>query len=354
MAQKLVVGLLILTVVGAVGIGVYDASNNNDSPGTLLAQEGDALPVNLEAEAAAAPDPMLDAALPDTPAEEPAPEAAIAQPVEAQQALGQVGNPWTGIGTITGFDETGLTLQLADAAQIYVELGPQHYWSAQDVTLQEGDAVTVTGFFNGEQYHAATVTAAGGAQMLLRTAEGLPLWSGGANGNDNDGAHNTGAGNAEPQVAIDEWITLEGTVVTVKNNALTFQEADGATLDLQLGQPRFIADQGISFEIGDSIRVIGYWQGNKFNAGEITKLATGERLMLLDPNGRPLWGGPGRNGATQGQTAQTGNPPIDNNALPADNAGQGQGGDGGNGGGNGYQGGRNPDFQAGNANQTAQ
>jgi hypothetical protein len=28
----------------------------------------------------------------------------------------------------------------------------------------------------------------------------------------------------------------------------------------------------------------------------VTNTTTGERLLLRDPNGRPLWGGPGRQG----------------------------------------------------------
>ncbi len=373
MVQKLIVGLLVLTVIGAVGVGVYDVSQNDDATDMLLAQEGAPLPSGLDTTTTISAEPAIDDAPLDETAPVAVPETGVPQTIEQEQAVDQVGEPWAGSGTIASFDEAGMTLELADASQIYIELGPQPYWTAQGVTLLEGDNVTVTGFFNGEQYHAATVTKMDGAQLALRTAEGLPLWSGGANGNGNDGAHDDGAEAAEPQVAVEDWITVEGTIAVVNNNALTLQTPDGKTLKLQLGQPHFIEDQGISFVEGDPIRVIGYWEGNAFKAGEITNLTTGERLMLLDPNGRPLWGGPGRNGASQGQTAQAGNP---TDAIPADGTGQDQGqgqggggngnagegssgngdagqdggssgnaGEGSNGGGNGYQGGRNLDYQ---------
>ena len=46
------------------------------------------------------------------------------------------------------------------------------------------------------------------------------------------------------------------------------------------------------FQVGDEIVVLGYYDGDQFMAGDITQASTGLRVMLRDPNGRPLWAGP--------------------------------------------------------------
>lgn len=350
MLQRLIVGILALTVTGAVGVGVYDAQQTETDPAGVLAPVtmnqaiGDAAPVALAVDPVAAPTGNAGGTQPQI---APTAEAVPAQtgPIQEQQALDMVGDPWAGMGTIVGFDTSGMTLALADGTSIYVELGPSHYWQSQDVTLAVGDVVTVDGFYNGEQYHAAAVTTADGGVLAVRDATGLPLWSGGANNGNGQGAggQTDAALSAEPV----EWITVEGTIALVNGSALTLQTRDGKALTLQLGQPRWAEEQGITFAAGDQVRVLGFWQDAQFKAGEILKVQTNERLMLLDPNGRPLWGGPGRNGAQSGQTAQgvQGGQGVGQGAGGQAQGGQGQGG------GNGYQGGRNTNFRGGQGNQ---
>jgi hypothetical protein len=365
MLQKMIVGFLMLTVVGAAGVGIYDSSRSSSAADAnpLLASSD---PVVVPVEQAA-----LQIALAATPTVEPAADTVTQtqqQPVQQQlqQATDMVGDPWMAQGTIVAFDTAGMTLAIADGAQIYVELGPPHYWQAQGVTLAVGEVVTVDGFYNGDQYHAATVTKADGSQLVVRTADGLPLWSGGASGdqtstngqggnagqqsgqgNSGQGGNGQGgngqggngntAGLGQTQVAPEDWITLDATVVSLDVNGLTVQTQAGELLTFQLGQARFVDGQAVTFAAGDEIEIRGFWQGATFRPGEIVKLATGERLMLLDPNGRPLWGGPGRSGSSNGQggTAQ-GNSQGGNGQ-----GGNGQGGNGqGGGNGKGYRGGR--------------
>jgi hypothetical protein len=61
--------------------------------------------------------------------------------------------------------------------------------------------------------------------------------------------------------------------------------------------------------VGDIVVVVGFYEGTQFNAGDITQVSTGLRLMLRDPNGRPLWAGPGnangQGGQGQGQNVAT-------------------------------------------------
>ncbi|GAB4572257.1 MAG: hypothetical protein Kow0077_11160 [Anaerolineae bacterium] len=279
MFQKAFIGLLMLTVIGAAGVGVYDAVQ----PSEVLASP--ALQVTPTALPQTEP-PQVAVSVAD-PAQQ-------AQPVQQNAAAEMVGAPWAGAGTITAFDFAGFTLRLGDGSEVYVELGQPSYWEAQPVKLAVGDVVAVQGFDNGDQIHAATVTRTDGAVLAVRTMDGRPLWSGGASG---EAAGNDAAGEGQAQVAAEDWVRLEGVVIALNGSMMTVQTADGQVLDLQMGQPAFRETQGVTFVVGDAVSVLGFWQGEQFQTGEIQRTATGERLMLRDPNGRPLWAGPGRNGA---------------------------------------------------------
>jgi hypothetical protein len=348
MLRKLVVGLLVLTVIGAVGVGLYEASqNSDDTTANVLAKtaEEDTLLTNSGAEPVTGTNTQPLVQVDDRPAPLAAPQVAatptaqpVRQPLQEQQvqAESMVGDPWSGIGTIIALETNGMTLQRADGSEIFVELGPSHFWQGQDVTLAVGEQVTVVGFFNGTNYHSATVIKADGTQLSLRTETGQPLWSGGGSANaqtitqtnaqtgaQSANGNTNGNGNAAaPQVAPEDWLTVDGTVTGVSAQTLTMQAQTGETLVLQLGSAAFMAEQGVTFASGDPISVLGFWQDGQFRAGEITKTATGERVMLLDPNGRPLWAGPGRAGS-QGQGG---------NGGQGGQGSQGQGGNGGQGG----------------------
>lgn len=329
MLKNLFIAVLLVTVSGALVVGILDAQSGPDVSETVLVQ-------------AQAPVPTATATV-------SAPLAAGSGPVLAQQSVDQVGTAWIGSGNIVALTDFGLTLGLADGTQVYIELGPPTFWQAQGVALGVGDVISVQGFFNGEQYHAQIVTNASGAQMALRNATGQPLWSGGAaqsgatgaagasagaQANAQTGAQAGAGGVGQVQVAAEDWVSLDGTVTAVNQNGLTIQTATGEALTLQFGRADFWQSQAVTFAAGDAVQVRGFWQADQFQTGQVTKLATGERLLLRDPNGRPLWGGPGRTGAA-GTGTQTGT------------QGAGQGGNGaggstnGNGNGNGRRGNRN-------------
>jgi hypothetical protein len=243
--------------------------------------------------------------------------AAQSNPVEQTNSLQMVGDPWTASGTIGEVDDFGLTLVLDDGSEVYVELGQPSYWQAQGVVLAAGDVVTIDGFAGDMGYHAAVVTTADGQEIVLRTEDGQPLWSGGAaNGNgQNRGGGNGGNTNGlqdgqnvpQPQAQVDEWVTVEGTITAINRSQVTMELTNGESLTFQMGQPRFAESQQITLQIGDEISVLGFYEGDQFSAGEVTVLATGETIMLRDPNGRPLWAGPGGSGSGgQGGSGQNG------------------------------------------------
>ncbi len=214
------------------------------------------------------------------------------QPVAA--AEGAIGDPWEASGAIASLDDYGMELALENGETVYVELGPPYYWQSQGVALQVGQIIAVTGTINEGQIHAAQVQLEDGATLQLRSEAGQPMWSGGlSNAHGQQGENGDGDHIPDPQAQVDEWITLEGTLMSFQNGSMTMSTSDGDLIAFQTGRPSFFAEQGVSFQVGDAISVVGFYEGDQFVAGEITQLASGQRVMLRDPNGRPLWAGPG-------------------------------------------------------------
>ncbi|MFC1878886.1 hypothetical protein ACFLZW_03125, partial [Chloroflexota bacterium] len=224
--------------------------------------------------------------------------------VAAQETLG---DPWQATGTISDIDDTGLTMSLESGESVYVELGPPDYWQAQDIDIQVGQQATIVGTISDGMIHASEVQLPNAQVLELRTDQGQPLWSGGA---DNSQGQNRGEGDGEqtqdPQVQVEEWVTVDGTLMAFQGGNMTMSTSDGELVTFQSGQPRFFASQGVTFQVGDEISVVGFYNDAQFTAGEIIQVSSGMRVMLRDPNGRPLWAGPG-NGNGNGNSSGNSN-----------------------------------------------
>ena len=49
-------------------------------------------------------------------------------------------------------------------------------------------------------------------------------------------------------------------------------------------------------EAGDEVSATGFYDGEDFEAGQITNQTAEQTLLLRDEDGRPLWSGRGRRG----------------------------------------------------------
>lgn len=291
MIQKLVIGFMAVSIVLALGGGILDALNRGRS---------DEIPPILDAAALGITDSTDPVLVGNTEAAGTSVDPVSAAPQPVQQSQDSVGEPWSAFGVILELDDTGMFMQFEDGSEAYVELGQTTYWQSQGVSLASGDSVAIDGFFNGENYHARMVVTASGQQLILRTPEGQPMWSGGASGGQGEGS---GAG--QEAIAPEAWVTYAGIITQAANSEFLMQLETGSEMPFQLGQPAFWQTQGVTLAVGDEVSVLGYWQGERFTVAEVAKTLTGERIMLRDPNGRPLWAGPGRNGGGGTHTDST-------------------------------------------------
>jgi len=80
-------------------------------------------------------------------------------------------------GTVIALDHD-LAIQTADGEMV-VHLGPEWYWEAQGITLNAGDQVEVTGFYEGDDFEAGQIeNLTTGQAVTLRDEVGHPLWAG--------------------------------------------------------------------------------------------------------------------------------------------------------------------------------
>ncbi len=275
MMKKVLIGILILTVLGAgaAALAYRAATAEAVQPQEILR-------------------PVID-----EPGTNPA-----QQEIQNRAAEGAEGEPWQAAGAIVEVDDYGFKLDLGTGDTSYVELGPPDYWQSLDIPVEAGMLVAVEGTSNEGMIHAAQVHFADGQVLQVRNEYGQPMWSGGVsndrgqNGEQGDGDHIP-----EPKAQPDEWVTITGTLMSFQGGSMTLATPEGTLLSFQSGQPRFMANQGVTFQVGEELSILGFYENDQFMAGEITQTATGTRVMLRDPNGRPLWAGPGNGNGNGGR-----------------------------------------------------
>jgi hypothetical protein len=195
--------------------------------------------------------------------------------------------------------ETGgeLVIMTDDGQEVMVGTGPG-YMEAQGFALMAGERVQVQGYSEGGELKAARVTRLRDGQTIaLRDELGRPAWSGAGRRAAEQQASTAGGGaGGQGQADVDEWLRLEGTVVSVDSYALVVKTADGQEITVQ-GRPwLFVQESGLVLQVGDRVQLIGFDEAGEFEVGQIANLASGESVQIREENGRPLWAGRGRRG----------------------------------------------------------
>jgi len=212
MWKKIVVGALIVVVIGAVGVGIIDAAQ-----GKTLAAQGR----SVAAQTAVAQDTAQTAVQAQGAGggqgqgyrggqNQPQDQATTQGQGQGNRGgkgqggrgqgqntngQGQTQNPnpgtpqanvttWATVkGRVNSFDGVGVSLTTDEGAPLWVQFGQSRYVTAQGVTFNAGDHLTVNGFEENGQFQAGTVTNDTTGQTLnLRDTTGRPLWAGGNGG----------------------------------------------------------------------------------------------------------------------------------------------------------------------------
>jgi len=149
----------------------------------------------------------------------------------------------------------------------------------------------------------AVALVAGSAYILLRPSEveagqGGPHadcgcehqegWQAG-DGYHGGAGHDHGEGGEHPD---QDWTTVTGTVVALDHD-LVLRTEEGE-LVVHLGPEWHWESVGIPLEPGDQVAVVGFYEGDGFEAASIENLTAGQVVVLRDEAGHPRWAGRGR------------------------------------------------------------
>jgi len=208
-------------------------------------------------------------------------------------------------------DGVDLVIETGDGEQVLVGTGPG-YMDAQGFTLQAGEQVQVQGYWEGDELKAAQVTRLQDGQTItLRDEAGRPAWAGnGRRGAErqeelvqsdgNQGAASesaAGDGIGAGQAQVDQWLTVQGTVTWVDSNGLIVQSSGGGEVAVENRPWWFAQEQGFSAQVGDQLSLVGFYENDDFEVGQITNVTSGQTVPIREESGRPLWAGRGRRGS---------------------------------------------------------
>ena len=155
--------------------------------------------------------------------------------------------------------------------------------AAVRTVAKTGDGVETRGGYGRNQGIVDSSPDAAGA--VLPGQEGTGGWARG--GGSGDG---TGTGQAE----VDEWLTLEGTVVSVDADALVVLTAAGEQVVVENRPWSFALEQGFAAQPGDQVTLVGFYEDETLEVGQIADASNGQTVQLRDESGRPMWAGRGR------------------------------------------------------------
>jgi hypothetical protein len=219
-------------------------------------------------------------------------------------------------GTVVQAPGAGVDLVIAtdDGEEIAIGTGPS-YMEAQGFALQAGERVQVEGYWEDDaEFKAAQITRLqDGATIALRDQAGRPAWAGNGRGaTDRLQAQTTtpldgeapGDRTGTDQAQVDEWVTLDGVVLSVDSDELVVQTTDGQEILID-GRPwQFTQEQALAVQVGDQVTLLGFYEdvdpstssGHSFEVGQIYNISSGQTVTIREDSGRPLWAGGGRRG----------------------------------------------------------
>lgn len=168
MFKNIVIGALALILIGAVAVGVYDWWRVGPAAAEAApAGGGQGQGQSGQAQGWRGGQGTTEAGN-------------TAQTTPAGEPQSVPSSAWTTrAGVVQAVEVSGLTVTTDDGQPLWVQLGPNRFWSA-GFTVAVGERVTVTGFTENGQFMAAQiVNDASGQAFTLRNDSGQPLWTGG-------------------------------------------------------------------------------------------------------------------------------------------------------------------------------
>lgn len=170
-------------------------------------------------------------------------------------------------------------------------------------TREEGNGIgNGTGLGSGNRNNESAVggseTPNGMGRQGSAPADGFGTQNGTGKQGSNAGVGQDGQQEGAPadgfglgQADVKAWITETGIIESVSPDLWVIKLSDGTFLELEGQALRYLNEQGFSVNVGDSVTLTGFFDGDKFEIGQIENTALGTIMSIRDENGRPYWAG---------------------------------------------------------------
>lgn len=99
-----------------------------------------------------------------------------------------------------------------------------------------------------------------------------------------------------PQAEVESWISVEGIVTSADDSLATISLAHGGALEIEGRAWSYVLENGFSMQIGDQLRLTGFYEDSLLEVGAIENLTRGTSIQIREQSGRPLWAGRSRQG----------------------------------------------------------
>jgi hypothetical protein len=181
--------------------------------------------------------------------------------------------------------------------QSVIKVAPVWYFEDQDFEVKMGDSVSVLAapsFTPGDPYLYALEILKTQTQdrIVLRSAAGVPLWTGGPGASKTATRGGSGGGGIDPaSIATATGVVEKVTAgLGIQMPALVLKLADGQLLTLKIGPERVLLAADLELNVGATITAK---YGKLICTGEYVALtltgASGETVVLRNDDGTPAW-----------------------------------------------------------------
>ena len=106
-------------------------------------------------------------------------------------------------------------------------------------------------------------------------------------GNNIAGGGQEGVG----QARVDTWLELAGTVTDVNAHDLAIELDSGEAVSVSGRAWQFAQQNDFTAAAGDSVKLTGFYEGERLEIGEIVNESSGQSILIRDDSGRPFWSG---------------------------------------------------------------
>ena len=86
-----------------------------------------------------------------------------------------------------------------------------------------------------------------------------------------------------------DMVTLTGTVASLTSHEMIVTTPDDQSVEVARRPWRFAQEQGFEPEVGDQLRLEGFYENGEFEVSALTDLTKGQSVAIRDETGHPLW-----------------------------------------------------------------